>query len=106
VDVAHLGRGIGRNLAAGESVEHELTRLIEKRHEKRVASEGERPAEELWAASERAYFARQDERRCLELLTYHEGQAARLSTTLRALVAQHEADAERYRNRLGGAFEA
>jgi hypothetical protein len=45
-----LERGIGRNIAAGENVEHELTRLIEKRHDQRAASEGERPAEELWAA--------------------------------------------------------
>jgi len=33
----------------GERVEAELGRLIEKRHESRVADEGERPAEEMWS---------------------------------------------------------
>jgi hypothetical protein len=39
-----------------EMVEAELTRLIEKRHDERVKTEGERAEEELWAESERRYF--------------------------------------------------
>ncbi len=87
-------------IAKGEKVEADLTHLIERRHERRVKDEGHRPSEELWAASERAYFARRDEGRCLERLTYHEGQAARLSGALGALVAHHEAEAEKHRDQL------
>ena len=94
------GRFLNRYIAAGEGGERELDRFISSRHEKRVKGEGHRPSEELWAASERAYFARRDEERCLERLTYHEGQAARLGGVLGVLVAHHRAEAEKYRNRL------
>jgi len=47
------GRGIGRNLVAGERAEHQIDAFIEKRHNDRVASEGERLVEEAWKASER-----------------------------------------------------
>jgi hypothetical protein len=46
------GRFIGRNLPTGESAERELDRFISSRHEKRVATEGERTVEEAWKASE------------------------------------------------------
>ncbi len=39
-----------------EMVEGELTRLIERRHDQRVATEGERLQEELWMESERRYL--------------------------------------------------
>jgi hypothetical protein len=38
-----------------EMVEAELTRLIEKRHDQRVKTEGERREEELWMPSSRRY---------------------------------------------------
>jgi hypothetical protein len=38
-----------------EMIEADLTRLIEKRHDERVKTEGERAEEELWAESERQY---------------------------------------------------
>jgi hypothetical protein len=60
--------------------------------------EGEQAREELWAGSVRDYHARQSDERRLERLHYHEGQARRLSNTLEALVAYHEAEAEKYRN--------
>jgi hypothetical protein len=70
--------------------------MIERRsHQKDL--EGEH---DLWRASEQAYFARRDEQRCLERLTYHEGQAVRLSGVLGVLVAHHQAEAEKYRNQL------
>ena len=77
----------------GEMVEGELNRLIERRSRQKDPDE----EHELWRASERAYFARRDEEHCLERLTYHEGQAARLSGALGALVAHHRAEAEKYR---------
>jgi hypothetical protein len=40
----------------GEWVEKELNVLIERRHDQRVKTEGERTAEELWKESERRYI--------------------------------------------------
>ena len=100
IDDRPIGTALSRNLgspsAPGQATEAELDRLIERR------SRQKDPEEEsaLWRASERAYFARRDEERCLARLTYHEGQAARLSGALGALVAHHRAEAEKYRDRL------
>ena len=74
-----------------------MDRLVEKRHEWRVVEEGERCVEDLWQVSVRRYQQRTGEARRLALLEYHEGQAARLSSTLGALVRYHEAEAEKYR---------
>jgi hypothetical protein len=48
------------DITRGEQVESDLDRLIEKRHDQRVLSEGERRMEELWAESVRRYNARQE----------------------------------------------
>jgi hypothetical protein len=84
------------DIAHGEMVEKELDQMIERRSHQKDSEE----KHDLWRASERAYFARRDEQRCLERLTYHEGQAARLGGVLGVLVAHHQAEAEKYRNRL------
>ena len=47
------GRPIGRDIAAGEAVEHELDAFIYRRHEQRRKSEPEREAEAAWVAAER-----------------------------------------------------
>jgi hypothetical protein len=44
-----------------EAAEDELTRFIEKRHDQRVKTEGERREEELWMESARRYHERQRE---------------------------------------------
>jgi hypothetical protein len=54
-------------------------------------------AEELWKESVRRYYARCGEEERLERLRYHEGQIRRLGATLEALIAHHEAEAEKYR---------
>jgi hypothetical protein len=83
------------DIAHGEAVEAELDRLVERRHDLRVAEEGERPEHEAWTESELRYDAiRRAEVRAARL-AYHEGQAARLRRALGALVAQHEAAAEK-----------
>ena len=51
-----------------EMVEAELTRLIERRHDERVKTEGERREEELWVSSAREYAER--EKRQLEAARY------------------------------------
>jgi hypothetical protein len=53
VDVSELGAAIGRDIAAGEAVEHELDAFISRWHEQRLKSAPEREAEAVWKASER-----------------------------------------------------
>jgi hypothetical protein len=80
----------GRDIARGEAVEAELDRLVERRYDLRVAEEGERPEHEAWTESERRYdvHRRAENRAAMD-------QAERHRRNLGALVAQHEAAAER-----------
>jgi vacuolar-type H+-ATPase subunit I/STV1 len=57
-----------------------------------------RAREEMLMEGIRKYNARLDEDKRLARLEYHEGQIARLSSTLGALIASHEAEAEKYRH--------
>ena len=50
-----LSRNLGSPTAPGEAVEAELDRLITRRHDTRVSSEGERQAEEMWQESVKRY---------------------------------------------------
>ena len=74
-------------------VEGELDNFISRRHEKRVEEEGERPAEEMWAESERRYEARRREENHAAWCKYHQDQAARHRATLQALASYHEGEA-------------
>jgi hypothetical protein len=74
-------------------VEGELDNFISRRHEKRVEEEGERPAEEMWAESERRYAARRREKNRAAWCKYHQDQAARHRATLEALATYHECEA-------------
>jgi hypothetical protein len=95
VDVMEPGAAKGRDIAKGEGVEHEITAFIEKRHTQRVRDEGDRAGEEAWMKSE----SRRDDRRRAEnraaWYDWHMDQAERHGRNLAALVAQHEAAAER-----------
>jgi hypothetical protein len=84
-------------VARGEAVEKELDLMIRRRDDKRVESEGERAAEELWAESERRHAERRREVNRLAWCRYHEDQAARMSAVLEALIGHHQAEAEKYR---------
>ncbi len=88
------------DIAHGEAVEAELDRLVERRHDLRVAEEGERPEHEAWTESERRYHAIRRAEVRAAWVDYHEGQAARLRHTLGELVARHEAEAEKCRTHL------
>jgi hypothetical protein len=88
------------DIARGELVEKELDQMIERRARKGDVDPDER--EELWKESVRAYTARRREEIRAAWCQHHEGQAARLRTTLEALIARHEEQAERYRNQPEG----
>jgi hypothetical protein len=81
------------DIARGEMVEKELDAMIERRARKGEVDPDER--EELWKESVRAYTARRREEMRAAWCEHHQGQAARLRTTLEALIARHQAEADR-----------
>jgi hypothetical protein len=81
------------DISRSEAVEHELNRLIERRHDHRTAEERHRPSEEVWQESVERYNAERDRQLRTEWTEYHRGQAARHRAVLMALIATHEARA-------------
>jgi hypothetical protein len=84
------------DVSRSEGVEHELNRLIERRHDQRTAEERHRPSEELWQESVERYNAERDRQLRSEWTEYHRGQAARLRVALGSLIREHEQNAEKY----------
>ncbi len=78
----------------GERVEAELSRLIEKRHDQRRQSEGERRAEDLWQESVRRHNARQEQDHRLAWYEYE----MRLYRIHSGLASGHLARAEKLEN--------
>jgi hypothetical protein len=83
-------------VARGEAVEKELDLMIRRRDDKRVESEGERAAEELWAESERRHAEQRREKNRAAWAAYHRLQAERHRATLEALIGHHQAEAAKY----------
>jgi hypothetical protein len=81
------------DISRSEWVEHELNRLIERRHDQRTTQERHKPSEELWQESVERYNAERDRQLRTEWAEYHQGQAARHRAVLKALIAIHEARA-------------
>ena len=89
------------DVAHGEMVEKQLDAMIQRRARKGDGDPDER--EEAWKASVRRYNSRRREQMRAAWCEHHQGQVARLRTTLEALIANHEEQAERYRNQPKGA---
>ena len=83
------------HITRGEHVEKELDLLITRRDEERRAEEGDRRAEEMWAESQRRHDAHRGAENRAAWYGCHMDQAERHRRNLGALVAQHEAAAER-----------
>ena len=81
------------DVARRDTVEVELKRLMEKRSS-RETDPDER--DELWKASVAAYNARRREENRMAWCEYHRGQAERHRAILEALIADHQAQAEKY----------
>ncbi len=84
------------DVSRSEGVEHELNRLIERRHDQRTSTEGHRPSEEMYEESIRRYREQMHAAARTEWHLHHTGQAERLRRTLEGLVAYHEEQAEKY----------
>jgi hypothetical protein len=81
------------DVSRSESVEHDLNRLIERRHDRRTAEEKHKPSEELWQESVERYKAERDRQLRTEWAEYHQGQAERHRVVLKGLIAHHEEQA-------------
>jgi len=81
------------DVARRDTVDVELNHLTEKRTS-RETDPDER--HELWKASVAAYNARRREEKRLAWCEYHQAQAERHRAILKRLVADHEAQAEKY----------
>jgi hypothetical protein len=87
------------DLARGHMVERELDAMIARRSRQKDPEE----ESELWQESVRRYNARRREEMRVAWGEYHRDQAERHRRTLQDLIAQHETQAERYRNTPEGA---
>jgi hypothetical protein len=85
------------DISRREGVEHELNRLIERRHDQRTAEERHRPSEELWQESVERYNCERERQLRTAWCEYHQGQAVRHRAVLEGLIAEHVAQAEVYR---------
>ena len=83
-------------ISRSESVEHDLNRLIEKRHDQRMTEESHKPSEDLWRASVECYNCERERQLRVAWCEYHQGQAVRHRAILGSLVAYHEEQAEKY----------
>jgi hypothetical protein len=92
-------------VAGGEMAEKQLDILITRRHDRRVADEGERQALEMWQESERKYAERRGEANRQAWASFHEEQAERHRATLQALVEHHEIQAAKLCEGEGVGFE-
>jgi hypothetical protein len=92
-------------VAGGEMAEKQLDILITRRHDRRVADEGERQALEMWQESERKYAERRGEANHQAWASFHEEQAERHRATLQALVEHHEIQAAKLCEGEGVGFE-
>ena len=80
----------------GRRADKEIGGFISRRDQQRRNEEGERQ-EEAWKDSVRRYEAARDAHLRQEWYSeYHSTQAVRHRATLEALVAHHEAEAEKY----------
>jgi hypothetical protein len=92
-------------VAGGEMAEKQLDILITRRHDRRVADEGERQALEMWQESERKYAERRGEENRQAWASFQEEQAERHRATLQALVEHHEIQAAKLCEGEGVGFE-
>ena len=90
------------DISRGEAGEHELDRLIEKRHDQRAASEEQRRIEDGWVESTARYDAERRRELREAWVAFHEDQAARHRAVLEILITHHQAEAQRYRDQPKG----
>jgi len=95
MDVAHEpGRFISRN------IDCEIDTFISRRHEQRVATEGERRDAESWRASVRRYNEAHHRDLCYQWIEYHQHSLTSRERTKAILDANDRQEIERYQTLL------
>jgi hypothetical protein len=84
---------------SAEAAEAQIERSISGRHDKRVASEGERQAEEMWMESVARFRERSDAEMRSRWIDYHR----HLQVLHQNLADEHEAEAEKLTETAGEA---
>lgn len=82
------------DIAQGETAEAHLDAFIAQRDKQRRREEGERPAEEMWAESERRYFERESRRLRWAWVRFYEKQAERAEANGQAIASANRARAQ------------
>jgi hypothetical protein len=80
-----------------EQVESDLTRLIEKRHDRRVAEESHRPSEELYQESCRRFAEARRLENTRAWFEFHDAQVRRHEVMYGLLVEHHRQERREYR---------
>ena len=75
--------------------------MIERRHEKRVKTEGERREEETYMESVRRYHEREHREQLWQRLRFHERQIASHTATFMEILERHKAGRARCEELLG-----
>jgi phosphoenolpyruvate-protein kinase (PTS system EI component) len=82
---------LARDTRSPEAAEAQLERFITQRHERRVQTEGERAAEEIWRESVARFHERSEAEMRSRWIDFHQNMR-RLHSNL---AAEHEAKAEK-----------
>ena len=109
VAVRERGETIEVDISHGEAAEAQLDAFIARRARERIRENGRTASQdaataraELWKGSVARYQERVEEQKRAERREFHEAHAARLRSTMGALVSYHEAEAEKYREKENG----
>jgi hypothetical protein len=74
---------------------------VERRHDQRAKSEGQKREEELWMETVRRYHEKERTSLLWERLRYHEAMVRAHTTTHEAIINRHRAGVERCEQLLG-----
>jgi hypothetical protein len=88
------------DIARSEAVEADLTRLIEKRDEKRRETEGERRIREAWQESAERHNLKLEREEWIARYFYHRAHRGRIDRMATGLMAEHDAAAAHYAEKL------
>jgi hypothetical protein len=92
---------IAREARSAEAAEAEIERFISRRHDARVADEGERAIQDAWAESARRLAERERQQTLWDRLRYHQAMDRAVTKNCEVIVARHRAAAEQCRWLLG-----
>lgn len=106
VDTTDTMREIGRDISEGrsaEAAEAQLDHFIERRHNERIRTEGERAEMEAWELSARIHASKLERDNAAKWRRFHLEQAERAERNAALIAAEHRRRAEVLEATEGGA---